>query len=155
MRCFAAGVMMRRRWYLSRPATSRSTTRRHSRERFLAEKKRSAESGWARLVLAEPAMALRTFLASDGSSWTAWLVQTSGIAGVPGAPTEWLAFQNEDGTERRRLLEVPSNWDKLPDDRLDLARRMAEPVRGWASRHTPPGGIGQQDPSAAGDTNEG
>lgn len=94
-------------------------------------------------------MALRTFVASDGSTWTAWLVQTSGLAGVPGSPTEWLAFQNEEGTERRRLLEVPQNWEKLPDERLDLARRMAEPVRGWASRHTPPGGIDQHDPSGA------
>ncbi len=99
-------------------------------------------------------MALRTFVASDGSNWTAWLVQTRGLAGVPGAPTEWLAFQNEDGTERRRLIEVPQNWDKLPDDRLDLARRMAEPVRGWASRHTPPGGVDQHDPSGTSGSND-
>jgi len=94
-------------------------------------------------------MALRTFVASDGSTWTAWLVQTSGLAGIPGSPTDWLAFQNEDSTERRRLLEVPDGWDQLPDDRLDLLRRMAEPVRGWASRHTPPGGINQHDTSGS------
>jgi hypothetical protein len=96
-------------------------------------------------------MALRTFVASDGRTWTAWLVQASGIASVPGAPTEWLAFQNEDGSERRRLLEIPEGWENLPDDRLDLVRRIAEPVKGWASRHTPPGGLDQQDPSGAGD----
>lgn len=95
-------------------------------------------------------MALRTFLASDGTTWTAWLVQSGGVTTVPGAPTEWLAFQNEDGTERRRLLEIPDGWETLPDDRLDLVRRMAEPVRGWASRHTPPSGVDQQDTSGAG-----
>ncbi|HET9683658.1 MAG TPA: hypothetical protein VFP15_06110 [Gemmatimonadaceae bacterium] len=95
-------------------------------------------------------MGLRTFVASDGTTWTAWLVQTSGIGGVPGTPSEWLAFQNDTGTERRRLLEVPEGWDALPDERIDLLRRIAEPVRGWASRHTPPGGIDQHDASGAG-----
>jgi hypothetical protein len=95
-------------------------------------------------------MALRTFVASDGRTWTAWLVQTGTVAAVPGTPTEWLAFQSEDGTERRRLLEIPEGWDSLSDERLDLVRRMADPVKGWASRHTPPGGIDQHDPSGAG-----
>lgn len=97
-------------------------------------------------------MALRTFVASDGKTWTAWLVQSSGVVAVPGTPTEWLAFQNEDGTERRRLLEIPDGWELLPDERLDLVRRIAEPVKQWASRHTPPGGIDQHDPSGAGGT---
>ena len=92
-------------------------------------------------------MALRTFVTSDGTTWTAWLVKTGGMASVPGTPTEWLAFQNDDGTERRRLLEIPNGWDALPDERLDLLRRIAEPVKGWASRHTPPGGLDQHDPS--------
>lgn len=85
-------------------------------------------------------MALRTFVAQDGTTWTVWLVQTSGLSGVTGTPPEWLAFQNEDDSQRRRLIEVPAGWDTLSDDRLDLLRRMAEPVKGWASRHTPPGG---------------
>jgi hypothetical protein len=95
-------------------------------------------------------MALRTFVASDGKTWTAWLVQSSGVVAVPGTPTEWLAFQNEDGTERRRLLEIPDGWELLPDERLDLVRRIAEPVKQWASRHTPPGGIDQHDPRGTG-----
>jgi len=98
-------------------------------------------------------MALRTFVGSDGKTWTVWLVQSGMAAAVPGTPTEWLAFQNEDGTERRRLLEIPDGWETLPDDRLDLVRRMAEPVKSWASRHTPPGGIDQRDPSSAGGSN--
>ena len=95
-------------------------------------------------------MALRTFVASGGKTWTAWLVQSSGVVTVPGTPTEWLAFQNEDGTERRRLLEIPEGWETLSDERLDLVRRMAEPVKRWASRHTPPGGIDQHDASGTG-----
>lgn len=95
-------------------------------------------------------MALRTFVGSDGKTWTAWLVQTGAAASVPGSPTEWLAFQNEDGTERRRLLEIPEGWEALSDERIDLVRRMADPVKGWASRHTPPGGVDQHDPSSAG-----
>ena len=95
-------------------------------------------------------MALRTFVGSDGKTWTAWLVQTGGVPAVPGTPTQWLAFQTEDGTERRRLLEIPDGWESLPDERLDLVRRMAEPVKTWASRHTPPGGITQRDPSGTG-----
>lgn len=95
-------------------------------------------------------MALRTFVASDGKTWTAWLVQSGMVSSVPGTPAEWLAFQTEDGTERRRLLEIPEGWETLPDDRLDLVRRMAEPVRSWASRHTPPGGVDQHDPTGTG-----
>ena len=100
-------------------------------------------------------MALRTFLASDGTTWTAWLVQTSGMAAVPGTPSEWLAFQNADGTERRRLLEIPDGWENLPDERLDLVRRMAEPVRNWASRHTPPGGVDQRNATGTSGTGSG
>ena len=94
-------------------------------------------------------MALRTFVAPDGTTWTIWLVQSKGTAPVPGTPAEWLAFQNADGTERRRLLEIPAGWETLADDRLDLLRRIAEPVKGWTERHTPPGGLEQRDPSGA------
>lgn len=71
-----------------------------------------------------------------------WRVQSSGT--VPGTPGEWLAFQNEDGTERFRLLEVPPGWEDLSDARLDLLRRMADPVRA-RSRHSPPGGADRID----------
>lgn len=94
-------------------------------------------------------MALRTFTAADGTTWTVWLVQSMMAAAVPGTPSEWLAFQNGDGSERRRLLEIPDGWLALPDERLDLLRRIAEPVKGWALRHTPPGGMEQRDPSGA------
>ena len=39
----------------------------------------------------------------------------------------WLCFESSDGRERRRLTlaEAPTDWDALPDDRLELLRRVA------------------------------
>ena len=85
-------------------------------------------------------MSLKTFRAADGSTWTAWRVETGTTPVVPGTPSMWLAFQNEDGSERRRLLEVPEDWERLSDQSLDLLRRMAEPV-GQGRRASPPGGV--------------
>lgn len=85
-------------------------------------------------------MSLKTFRATDGTTWTVWRVETGAVPVVPGTPSVWLAFQNEDGTERRRLLEVPGDWEQLSDQLLDLLRRMAEPVVSWR-RPSPPGGV--------------
>lgn len=90
----------------------------------------------------DPGMGLRTFQSQDGSTWTIWRVQSSGA--VAGTPSEWLAFQNQDGTERFRLLEVPAGWEELSDARLELLRRMADPVRA-RTRHSPPGGTERVD----------
>jgi hypothetical protein len=73
-------------------------------------------------------MALRTFRADDGSQWTVWSIRNDSAHVVVGTPAEWLAFQNEDCTERRRLFNVPMGWSELSDERLDLLRRVAEPV---------------------------
>lgn len=85
-------------------------------------------------------MSLKPFLASDGRVWSVWRVQSGSAGQMAGMPGEWLAFQSEDGTERRRLFEIPDQWEDLPDDRLDLLRRMAEPSRS-AERPSPPGGM--------------
>jgi hypothetical protein len=85
-------------------------------------------------------MAIRTFRASDGTTWSAWLVTSTTQSTVPGSPSEWLAFQNEDSTERRRLFEVPPNWETLSDERLELLRQVAEPARTW-TKLSPPGGM--------------
>ncbi len=87
---------------------------------------------------------MRTFRAPDESEWTVWRVEAGNPAIVPGAPTVWLAFQNEDGTERRRLIEFPEDWPQLSDQLLDLLRRMAEPATG-ARRPSPSGGFKQVD----------
>ena len=92
-------------------------------------------------------MSLKTFRVPDGTTWTAWRVETS-VPVVPGTPSVWLAFQNEDGTERRRLLEVPEDWEQLSDQLLDLLRRMAEPVVSW-KRPSPPNGVSIQKDSVS------
>ena len=90
-------------------------------------------------------MSMRTFLSPDGTQWTAWLIRPTSVGRVSGTPEEWLAFQNADGTERRRLFEVPAGWEALPDDRLELLRRMAERVTLKAPRHSTPGGVERID----------
>ena len=85
-------------------------------------------------------MALRTFLAADGGTWTVWLVRPGRSSGPqPGIPEEWLAFQNEDESERLRLREVPPGWEELSDAHLDVLRRMADAVRRPSRGHTAPG----------------
>lgn len=75
-------------------------------------------------------MALRNFIDRNGEGWRVWSVvpQASGGAGVPPALRRgWLCFAPERGEQRLRLPleEVPTTWDSLPDDRLDLLRRVA------------------------------
>jgi hypothetical protein len=98
-------------------------------------------------------MSLRTFLSRDGSTWSVWRIESGSAAVVPGTPTSWLCFQDADSTERRRLFEFPDNWDELPDERLDLLRKMAELVKHW-QRPSPPGGVGRIDNPARADSEE-
>ncbi len=93
-------------------------------------------------------MALRTFLAADGHTWTVWLVRPSRSAHPQlGIPVEWLAFQSDDESERRRLLEVPPHWEDLSDERLDLLRRIAEVVTRPTGGHTAPRAAHRDDPT--------
>jgi hypothetical protein len=85
-------------------------------------------------------MALRTFRDGDGQSWRVWLVQSGNAAALAGTPREWLCFQNDDDSERRRLIDFPSNWDDLSEQRLDLLRKLAAPVTLIMKKHSPPEG---------------
>jgi hypothetical protein len=96
-------------------------------------------------------MALRTFHASDGTCWTVWLVQAGSAGVIPGMPTEWLAFQNEDGSERCRLVEYPLSWERFSDEQLDELRRSCTPLPRLTGRHSPPQGTEQIDPVDIGD----
>jgi hypothetical protein len=40
----------------------------------------------------------------------------------------WLVFEREDGTDRRRLSQVPDDWVSLPKERLALLCAVAAPV---------------------------
>src|SRR3954469_22240177 len=93
-------------------------------------------------------MALRNFRARDGSLWVVWLVRSGSAGRVPGTPDAWLAFQNESGSERCRLLDIPDNWAELPDERLDLLRRSCVAAPRSTGRFSPPGGL---DPIVGGE----
>ena len=75
-------------------------------------------------------MALRVFSTREGDEWRVWSV----VPATNAAATldeefrgGWLCFEQVNGGERRRLTltEAPAGWDVLPDDRLDLLRRVA------------------------------
>lgn len=75
-------------------------------------------------------MTLRHFIDRNGEGWRVWSVvpHASGAAVVPPALRRgWLCFAPERGEQRLRLPleEVPTAWDALPDERLDLLRRVA------------------------------
>jgi hypothetical protein len=84
-------------------------------------------------------MALRTFVGSDGRTWRVWLVRAKSSSLLLGRGREWLAFQTEDESERRRLRAVPAGWAQLSDERLDLLRGVAEGVRPPIGGHSAAG----------------
>jgi hypothetical protein len=84
-------------------------------------------------------MSTRTFLARNGTIWSVRRIESTATVSVPGAPREWLAFQDATGSDRRRIFNVPPNWEDLSDERLDLLRRHAEPSR-FQPRATPSNG---------------
>ena len=78
-------------------------------------------------------MALRTFVDRDGGEWRVWSVTPSAPAAVTldeAYRGGWLCFERVEGGERCRLTlsEAPAGWDALPDERLDLLRRVATRV---------------------------
>jgi hypothetical protein len=78
-------------------------------------------------------MALRVFSIREGEQWRVWSVTPAAHAAITldeAFRGGWLCFEDLNGSERRRLpmTEAPAGWEALPDDRLDLLRRVATPV---------------------------
>jgi hypothetical protein len=75
-------------------------------------------------------MALRVFADRDGNQWNAWLVQPgpSGNNFQERFRDGWVCFERVGGGGRCRLPidQVPRDWETLPDDRLELLRRVAD-----------------------------
>ena len=75
-------------------------------------------------------MAIRSYIDRDGQEWNAWAVTPApgSIAYQERFRDGWVCFERAGGSTRCRLpfSEVPTGWESLPDDRLDLLRRVAE-----------------------------
>lgn len=66
-------------------------------------------------------MGLLTFQDARGTRWRVWRVETpSARAHLMDASYRngWLVFEKEDGSERRRLAQVPEDWTHLTADHL-------------------------------------
>jgi len=90
-------------------------------------------------------MPLRTFRDRDGTEWRVWSVVPDPHAAVTLDAEHragWICFERLDGRERRRLTltAAPADWDALPDDRLELLRRVAT-VSAPSVLDGPPGAI--------------
>lgn len=75
-------------------------------------------------------MALRVFTDRDGVEWNVWHVRPTISEGSPlhaRYREGWVCFQRADGAERYRMPidQVPPGWEVMPDERLDLLRRVA------------------------------
>jgi hypothetical protein len=73
-----------------------------------------------------------TFKDSAGVRWRVWRVETPAArAHLMEASYRdgWLVFEREDGSERRRLQQVPDDWSALAPDRLARLCELATPVR--------------------------
>jgi|SRR5690348_15259556 len=85
-------------------------------------------------LLNEHGMPSREFEDTAGIAWRVWnTVPISGAVITPGFEKGWLTFESEMGT-LRRLAPVPSGWEDLTAERLELLLRNATQV----PRHTGP-----------------
>jgi hypothetical protein len=107
--------------------------------------------------LEEKAAGIRDFVDADGRTWHVWEVppEQLSVRARPGTYAGdfeggWLAFEAEEGGERRRLPGYPRDWQQLANDRIEALCREARPVtrrkRGPARDAEPPEG---DAPSAA------
>ena len=75
-------------------------------------------------------MSLRMFTDRHGGRWNAWNVVPGGTSGgyQERYRDGWVCFEKVGGGGRCRLplKDMPPGWESLPEDRLDLLRRVAE-----------------------------
>ena len=75
-------------------------------------------------------MASRLFSDRDGANWRVWSTVPQDTRGcLPGFERGWLTFEHQVTGERRRFPSIPDGWEAVPDDKLLLWCRVAEPVR--------------------------
>ena len=73
-------------------------------------------------------MPIREFRDSTGTTWRVWgmVPRASGVYDES-LRAGWLTFENASGA-RRRLAPIPRGWEDVPQDRLELMCRAADPV---------------------------
>jgi hypothetical protein len=83
-------------------------------------------------------MSYAEFRDANGKSWRVWKTRprlAEILSILPGDWRDgWLTFEC-DG-ETRRLAPIPAGWEEFSPTRLELLRRMAEPIRRSASTET-------------------
>lgn len=78
---------------------------------------------------------LVTFQDAEGARWRAWQVETPAARAHlmdQNFRNGWLAFEREDGSERRRLNQVPEDWTHLAPEHL--AKLCAVAVKAPSAR---------------------
>ena len=76
-------------------------------------------------------MGLQHFTDSRGTQWRVWQVETPAARAHlmdSNFRNGWLVFEREDGTDRRRLAQVPEDWASLGVVRLERLCAMAVPA---------------------------
>lgn len=76
-------------------------------------------------------MGLLHFTDSRGTHWRVWQVDTPAARAhlmEPSFRNGWLVFEREDGTNRRRLAQVPEDWASLGAARLERLCASATPA---------------------------
>lgn len=85
-------------------------------------------------------MGLVDFADAEGIRWRVWHVETPPSRAHlmdPQYRNGWLVFEREDGTDRRRLNQVPEDWASLGSARLAQLCQVAVPV--VAAKDSPTG----------------
>jgi hypothetical protein len=83
-------------------------------------------------------LGLLHFTDSRGSQWRVWQVETPAARAhlmEASFRNGWLVFERENGTERRRLAQVPEDWASLGAERLE--RLCAAAIPAPAARAVP------------------
>jgi hypothetical protein len=96
---------------------------------------------------------LQYFVDAQGIRWQVWEVETPATRAHlmdPNFRNGWLVFEREDGTDRRRLAQVPEDWASLGPERL--ARLCAAATPAPAARTTPTAPPTIQSPTYLRDT---
>jgi hypothetical protein len=93
------------------------------------------------MILEDRAVGLIEFDDTDGIRWRVWHVETPPARAHlmdPFFRNGWLVFEREDGSERRRLSQVPEDWAALDPGHLAQLCAVAVPVMAGRTGTTGP-----------------